>query len=218
MKAIMSQPNEARNQLEDILKQKEYQVYYDDSQSFIEVWWEKTKAWIIDLLQKWFPSMQPTDGAATIVLISVLFIVVVLLMVVLYLIIRKWKRDVTFKEQKALQSLNQMHWSSQKHLLEADYQESLQNYALSTRHLFLGLLLYFQEREWLVVRLWKTNGEYYDDLIKVDHHGAELFYESALVFDRVTYGEGNIDKEEYIQLRNAVRGWLDKSVNTSEEE
>ena len=88
----------------------------------------------------------------------------------------------------------------------------LTDYTLSTRHLFLALLLYFHEKEWLEARIWKTNWEYYDELKKVNQEWAEQFYHLAYFFDEVTYGERNVQKEEYIQFHNEAMKWLGEGI------
>ena len=66
--------------------------------------------------------------------------------------------------------------------------------------MFLALLLYFHEKEWLEARIWKTNWEYYEEIRKVNQEWADQFYHLALLFDEATYGERKVDKEEYIRF------------------
>ena len=101
-----------------------------------------------------------------------------------------------------------MSWSFQKHLNEAKRQEELAQYSHATRHLFLALLLFFHEKEWLEARIWKTNWEYYEELKKVNTDYANQFYDLALLFDEATYGEKSVDQKEFEQFRHAVMNWF----------
>ena len=95
-----------------------------------------------------------------------------------------------------------MNWTSQRHLEEAKVQENIEDYRLSTRHLFLALLLSFHEKGLLEARIWKTNWDYYDELRKVDQSKADQFYQFAQFFEEVTYGERTVMKNEYLQFHH----------------
>ncbi|CRK83197.1 DUF4129 domain-containing protein [Neobacillus massiliamazoniensis] len=204
----MLDANKARNELKDILNQKEYRIYYQDSKSLLEVWWEKAKEWIAHLLQKLFPSIHSASKASGPILIAVIIAVLILLGVAIFFIIRHQRRKRMLSNRKPLQSMKEMNWSFQRHLEEAGKQEALGEYSLSTRHLFLALLLYFHEQEWLVARIWKTNWDYYDELRKVNQQDAQQFYQLATFFDEVTYGGRQVRREEYIEFQSEVMNWL----------
>jgi hypothetical protein len=204
----MLDANKARNELKDILNQKEYRIYYQDSKSLLEVWWEKAKEWITHLLQKLFPSIHSASKASVPILIAVIIVVLILLGVAIFFTIRHQRRKRMLSNRKPLQSMKEMNWSFQRHLEEAGKQESLGEYSLSTRHLFLALLLYFHEQEWLVARIWKTNWDYYDELRKVNQQDAQQFYQLATFFDEVTYGGRQVRREEYIEFQSEVMNWL----------
>jgi hypothetical protein len=110
--------------------------------------------------------------------------------------------------------MKEINWSFQQHLIEARKLEDLEDYTLSTRHLFLALLLYFHEKEWLVAKIWKTNWEYYDELRKVNQQCADQFYLLASFFDEVTYGERKVQKKEYIQFQMGAMKWFEENEST----
>lgn len=180
----MLDANKARNELKDILNQKEYKIYNQESKSLLAVWWEKAKEWIANLLEKLFPSIHSASKASGPVLIAVILAVLILLGVAIFFIIRQLRQKRKLSSQKPLQSMKEINWSFQRHLEEAVKQEALGVYALSTRHLFLALLFYFHEKEWLVARIWKTNWDYYDELRKVNQQDAQLFFNSLLFLMR----------------------------------
>ncbi len=203
----MGQMNDARDRIEDILNEKEYRIYYDESRNLFEEWWNQLKKWLADLLENLFPSIGSANGAAELVLLLIIFGALLLLGIAVFYLVRN-TRSKKLSKQKPLHSDKELSWTYQKHLREAKKQEENQDFTAATRHLFLALLLYFHEKEWLEARAWKTNWEYYDELRKVNQSWAHEFYDLALVFDEVTYGEYEIDKLEYLQFRDKAFTWL----------
>lgn len=206
----MQDTDKAREKLQEILQDTEYEVYYNDSKSIFTIWWEKAKEWIAEQFGKLVPSMQSAESAAGFILIIIIVIAIALLGVVAYILIRNSRRRMRFRDHKPLHSFAEMNWTYEKHLSEARELEAVEEYSQSTRHLFLALLLYFHEKEWLEARIWKTNWEYYDELQKVNKQWAEQFYYLASIFDGVTYGEKQVQRVEYLKFRSDVMMWLDK--------
>lgn len=205
----MLNENRARDQIEDILEGEEYKAYLQNDQGLLSGIWEKAKEWIRDLLGNIDPSLEPTGGAASGILITLIVIVVGILLILTFNAVRNGVRKRRFRSNKPLQSLNEMEWSYIRHLEEARKQEELGDYSKATRHMFLALLLYFHEREYLEARVWKTNWEYYDELRKVNQRWADRFYRLALLFDEVAYGEREVEKEEYLHYKQEARSWLE---------
>ncbi|WP_066288145.1 DUF4129 domain-containing protein [Bacillus sp. FJAT-29937] len=207
----MLETNKTKDELQRILGDKEYRVYYSDSKSMLEIWWEEAKKWMAEQLSKLFPSFEPSSGASGFILIVILIIVVVLLSIAVFVIGRNTKRNRMLRDKKPLQSVKELNWSFQRHLLEARNREALGEYTLSTRHMFLALLFYFHEKEWLEARIWKTNWEYYDELQKVNSSWAKAFFNLTNLFDEAAYGEREITKEEYTQFRSEAMYWLQET-------
>lgn len=204
----MLDPSKARDTLENILNRKEYRVYQDGTKGLLETWWEKAKEWVADRLSKLFPSMESASSASGPVLIGIIVVVVLFLLIFTFFMVRNIRRNRTFREKKPLQSLKEMNWSYQKHIEEAKKQEEQGEYTLSTRHLFLALLLYLHDKEWLEARIWKTNWEYYEELRKIHQFRADQFFLLANFFDEVTYGERKVSKEEYRNFSIEINKWL----------
>ena len=200
----MQDANNAREKLLEILNDKEYQVYYNESKSILTIWWEKAKGWLAEQLGKLVPSLESAESAAAPILIIIMIAVILLLGVVTYILIRNSRHRRTFRDHKPLHSLRELNWTYQKHLSEASRLEALEEFSQSTRHLFLALLLYFHENEWLEARIWKTNWEYYNELEKVNKQWADQFYSLASIFDGVTYGEKQVQRQEYLRFRSDV--------------
>ncbi|MEH7438971.1 DUF4129 domain-containing protein [Neobacillus drentensis] len=204
----MLDPSKARDPLENILNRKEYRVYQNDTKGLIETWWEKAKEWVADQLAKLFPTMESASSASGPVLIGIIVVVVLFLLIFTFFMVRNIRRNRTFREKKPLRSFKEMNWSYQKHIEEAKKQEELGEYTLSTRHLFLALLLFLHDKEWLEARIWKTNWEYYEELRKIQQQRADQFFLLANFFDEVTYGERKVIKEEYSKFSNEINHWL----------
>ncbi|MBS4199249.1 DUF4129 domain-containing protein [Bacillus sp. FJAT-49732] len=214
----MKNVNKAKDEIRDILNNKEYQVYANDSKSIFTIWWERAKEWIANQLEKLFPSLESASHAAAgPLLIAIIVIIVAMVFILAFLLVRRQVRQRKYKDHKPFQSLKEMEWTFQSHVEESERQESLGELTLATRHLFLSLLLYFHEKEWLIARIWKTNWEYYDELRKVNKEWAERFYNLALLFDEITYGDKTVNKDEYIQYKSQVMEWIDEDINDGQE-
>ncbi|MEH7223488.1 DUF4129 domain-containing protein [Bacillus sp. JJ1566] len=205
----MEQTNNARDRIEEILNGKEYRIYYDESRNVFQKWWAQVKEWLTDFLESLFPTIESGSGTAEVVLVFIILGALLLLGIAVFLLVRNKKRNANLSKHKPLHSAEELNWTYQRHLQEALKHEENHLYSPATRHLFLALLLFFHEKEWLEAKLWKTNWEYYDELRKVKQSWAEEFYDLALVFDEVAYGEYEIDKVEYNLFREKAFGWLE---------
>ncbi|WP_078548791.1 hypothetical protein [Litchfieldia alkalitelluris] len=207
----MVNTEDARKEIANILDGKEYQMYQPRSKGFFEALWDHIEGWIADLLMKLLPSVGASSGLASTILIVLIIIVIVILFIVVFLSLRRRKRNRIFHDNQPLTSKNEMQWSYLKHLNEAESQGELGEYTRSTRHLFLALLLYFHEKEWLLARIWKTNWDYYEELQKVSQSSANKFYNLALLFDEITYGERLVDHQGYLQYQKEVLSLIEKN-------
>ncbi|MGD6871375.1 DUF4129 domain-containing protein [Sutcliffiella horikoshii] len=204
---MLTEP-EAREQLEGILDQQEYQVYYADTRNTLQIWWDEFKAWLADLLSRLFPSMENTSGTAGNIMILVIILVIVILGAFVITYLAKNNPFGRNKKNKPFQSGVELEWSFQQHVNEAKKFEEVGDFSLATRHLFLGLLLNFHERQWLEAKIWKTNWEYYDELRREQKELAQFFFDFALLFDRATYGKQKIEKDDYLSFRDIALKWL----------
>ncbi|MGD6775129.1 DUF4129 domain-containing protein [Sutcliffiella horikoshii] len=204
---MLTEP-EAREQLEEILDQQEYQVYYADTRNTLQIWWDEFKAWLADLLSRLFPSMENTSGTAGNIMILVIILVIVILGAFVITYLAKNNPFGRNKKNKPFQSGVELEWSFQQHVNEAEKFEEVGDFSLATRHLFLGLLLNFHERQWLEAKIWKTNWEYYDELRREQKELAEFFFDFALLFDRATYGKQKIEKDDYLSFRDIALKWI----------
>ncbi|MBM7619187.1 hypothetical protein JOC95_001036 [Bacillus tianshenii] len=200
----------AREDLKEILSREEYQIYYKDNRNTLQVFWDDLKAWLAEMLAKFFPSMEATSSVAGNILIVVISVAIAILLIIFIFFAVRYRQRRIVGKQQPFRSSNELQWSYQEHLKQAKIQEELNDYSLSTRHLFLALLLYFHEKNWLEARIWKTNWEYYEELRTAKEESAELFFNFALLFDRATYGKQQILKDEYSLYRDKALKWLEE--------
>ncbi|WP_010530896.1 DUF4129 domain-containing protein [Lentibacillus jeotgali] len=204
----MAKTDNKQKQLQEILDQNEYQIYYEDNRNLLEVWWGRLTNWIGEQLAKVFSGLEPSSGFADLVLIIIIAAVLILVGFVVYQRVRQTRSSRGFTEIKPLESLNETKWTYNDHLQAAQNQERTGDYTVAARHMFLALLLYSHEKEWLKARNWKTNWEYLAELKHVNKHLAESFRQLALVFDEVVYGERVLEQDDYIRYRNETMKWL----------
>jgi hypothetical protein len=201
----------ARDELQNILDDREYTVYQGDNQGFFQRIWENIRDTVIDWLNNLFPEYQVSQGSGTIITVFLVILGLAALAIVLFLVSRNMINKRKFANQKPLQHLAEKDWSYREHLVESQKQEEAEDYSLAVRHLFLALLLYFHEKEWLQARKWKTNWEYYEELLKVNKEWAEQFYSLALKFDEAAYGEREIQQKEFIPYKETAMKWLNEN-------
>ena len=205
----MKNVNQAKDSLETILNQSEYQIYLQDNRNFIQVWWDNIKAWISDLFSSWLSSLQPTSSVGDALVVLLLIAAVILVFFFIFLSSRNWLRKRSLKNYQPLHHLKEHDWSSLDHFQEANRLETQLAYAEATRHLFLSFLLILHEKEWLEARMWKTNWEYYAELQATKSDLASDFYQLALIFEEVTYGEKKIPEKDFFSYRERIKKGLD---------
>ncbi|WP_407270799.1 DUF4129 domain-containing protein [Radiobacillus sp. PE A8.2] len=213
----MANANQTRTELEDILSKNEYTAYYNDSQNWLLNIWDRLWEWFSELLESLF-SITPSTSVAGGLLFAILAVVFVIVLLVIALSVQSGRRKRMFRDHPPLQSADEMRWSYQRHVEEANKYEAQADYTLSTRHLFLAVLLYFHEKDWLEARISKTNWEYYEELLRVNQQAAQHFHHLALVFDQVTYGDRVMKEQEYSDIRMEAMDWLESTQLVHEDE
>lgn len=200
----MLNENDAKKEIKEILNTHEFKMYEAKEPNIIQKWWSAMKEWLIELLIKWFPSVEKAEGIADTILIVVLLLIVLILLVITFLLVRNRVNKRRYKEKAPLVHKHEMDWTSDMHIKEAETYELAGDYSLATRHLFLGHLLYLHEKNLLEAKIWKTNWEYYEELRKENDGLAKEFQQIAQDFEDVTYGYMEMSKEDYEILRQIV--------------
>ncbi|MGD6857003.1 DUF4129 domain-containing protein [Bacillus infantis] len=208
----MKDAEQARKELSEILEGREYTVYQDQGESFLEKLREKFFTWLEEL----FPQIEFSSGSSgsfpfIMVLAGVLFIGIVV-----FAAARASKRQKILQEQQPLDRAAKISWSYKKHLEEAGKHEESGDLTKGARHIFLALLLWFNEHGWLNAKIWKTNWDYYEELKRTDTNTAEVFYSLSALFDRAAYGGQNIKSSEFQQYKREALRLMDNSANLQE--
>ncbi|WP_217586316.1 DUF4129 domain-containing protein [Lentibacillus saliphilus] len=207
----MANVDEAREKLEKILADKEYQVYYEDHRSLLEVIWDDVTAWFLELLSNVF-TLNPSNNMGDVIIVLIIAVVLVLLAITIGLGIRSVRRKYKYRSVSPIQSPDDLSWSYEAHLEKAEAYRSEAQYAQAARHVFLALLIYFNDIGWLEAQNWKTNWEYVIELRRVNRDGADAFLKLAHVFDEVFYGEHPMQQTEYEQYRHEADRWLKQDI------
>ncbi|MDY0408894.1 DUF4129 domain-containing protein [Virgibacillus soli] len=193
----MFDTEDARKQLDEILRSSEYRVYDVQRINPLTKLWNDFKEWLYEKVVELFPSAATNEKMAKVMITSILLLVGVLLVICIFLLIRYVKRKQQFRDHIPFVEGKEKDWTFATHISEAQKQETAGDFSQASRHLFLALLLYSHKQGWLEKGLWKTNGEYYLELRTVNKNLADEFYQLARIFDEITYGERPINKEEY---------------------
>lgn len=208
----------ARERLEDILSEREYQVYEEESQGFFQSFLTTIENWINEQLENLFSSFGVAGGGAAFGFFIIIIVVVALLAVILLTIRRRGKRQQLARNEKPFNIRHEKDWTYHNHLDESFKYEQNEAYTLASRHLFLALLLYFHDIDWLEAKSWKTNWEYYDELRSSDREGADFFYKFVQLFDHITYGEREVQQEEYNDYRRQTMTWISERARHHDSE
>ncbi|KGX90656.1 DUF4129 domain-containing protein [Pontibacillus marinus] len=212
----MSKAQQAKEKLDQILEQDEYQVYYEEQENPFQYLLNQIGEWLLRMFQKLFPQIQITDQAVDVTMYVLGAVGIVILILLVVLIKRNLASNRTSRSNAhPIQHKDELAWSSDKHLQEASSYKQKGDYQQAIRHVFLAMLLYFDQQKWIEARVWKTNWDYYEELKKINLVWATQFYELAQRFDEVTYGEREVDEQEYESYRQQALEWLNSNRESS---
>lgn len=211
----MKQTNEVRDELEKILSEQEYQAYYN--QTFLERMWARVQEWLNDVLASVFGNMGATGFSSTLFIYFVIIILIIVGIIVLVHMNPSFSKRSKIGKHAPIYSSHELEWTFEMHLVEAKRQEEKMDFTKATRHSFLATLLFFHEKEWLKAKIWKTNWEYYEELLKVNRDAANFFKEVVQLFDEATYGERKIQQKEYEIFAKDVEQWIKVNEDKKDE-
>ncbi|WP_280769551.1 DUF4129 domain-containing protein [Salipaludibacillus daqingensis] len=207
--------NDARQKIEEIMNDQEYQAYQDDSQGFLQALIDNVLAWMDDLLGS-LTIGAGGGGIGAIIATLLVLLLVVLLVFILIKVGQGARRKRMYRDTKPLEQMREIDWSYHHHLQASSEQEQAGEYTIASRHLFLALLLYFHDIRWLEAKVWKTNWEYYEELRSMNPNAADFFYHFVLFFDQITYGKRTVTKQEFDHYRKETMTWLDTQHDTND--
>jgi hypothetical protein len=194
---------EAREELEVILAQKEYQVYYVKEKNTLQDLLERLQDWLSRLFSNFTPNIEVAENASEWVSYGMVAVGIGIVILLIVIFSSRMVRENRYFS-KPLGTQEELVLSSQSHLKEADRLFAQGNLRSALRHQFLALILYLNEIQLIEARVWKTNGEYIDEL---DQHTPELvdrFKKIALTFEATWYGGRVIATEDYLDYQDQV--------------
>lgn len=186
-----------KKQLEEILEQEEYQAYQKVQEGPLHSLRETIINWLEGLVKNLFPNASFQSPGVEALIYVIGFFGIGLLIFLIVRLTQSTKRQSELKKSSPLTHSSHLEWTYREHLQEAEKREREGELREATRHVFLALLLHFDDRDYIAVRIWKSNGEYVEELTRVDRSLAKTFREFAIFFDRVTYGGQSISREQF---------------------
>jgi hypothetical protein len=198
-------PKQANHELEKILAEKQYQIYYRKDQNTLADLLDSLQAWINRHLAKLLPEQEFRDDVSEWISYGM---VGVGIFVVLFLLILFSSRVVREKRfyAKPVVTEQELELSTKSHLREAEQYYEAGDLRQALRHLFLAYLLYLDEKKWIEARAWKTNGEYEGELQETQRDRAAEFRKFAHTFEATWYGGRQVTADSYLDYRNQVIG------------
>lgn len=192
---------DGKRKLEEILKREEYQQYYEENKSSGSKIMEKIIEYLEELITKLFPNLEMSTDISGKIMVFVIVLIVVLLAVIFFRFINKRITQRAYDRSVPLEQLHEKDWTYKDHFEKAERREKTRDFQGAIRHLFIGLILYYDSIDWIKAEIWKTNWEYYAELKRKSTKDAKSLNQLARIFDEVTYGEKEVSPEEYEEFK-----------------
>lgn len=205
-------PEKAREELERILSEQQYQAYYRSDQNVLLSWLDWLQNWLYDVLKKYFPETMALSNATEWIAYLILGVVILLLFLFLFMLGSRFVRTGSFQE-KPIGTASELAWSVREHLAEAERLADKEDFQAALRHAFLAFILYLDQTDWIDAKPWKTNGDYYDEIEGHSREKAQIFYLLALKFEETMYGGRHVNKDHYDTYRNQIEQLINDHSN-----
>lgn len=160
-------------------------------------WMEKAISHVIDLIANLFRVADIPREAAGTVSVTVIVVAIGGLLFLIYWLSRKMVRQQ--KQARVLLVPGEPLHSPKDYLLEARALGQHTQWREAIRHLFLAMLVYLQQNQWIRIEKWKTNWEYAEELQYRHPDVRELFRRHARSFEQAWYGQEEIDPQLFWQ-------------------
>jgi hypothetical protein len=196
-------PLKARENLEDILSQKEYQVYYREDKNTLADLLERLQDWLNRHLAKFLPKAEIREDASEWISYGMVGLGIAIVLLLLLMFSSKIVRENRYYS-KPIGTESEFVQSPLSHLQEAEKRFAEGDLRSAQRHLFLAYLLRLDQLQWIEARAWKTNGEYLDELQGTRPEIAKTFRSLAFRFEATWYGGRQFSNEDYREYRQQV--------------
>ncbi|UJF32580.1 DUF4129 domain-containing protein [Paenibacillus hexagrammi] len=195
----VQQVSEDKEQLSQILQDKEYTVYNQQEHGSIWDWlkplWHK--------IRKYLPDIHLPKGSGDFITYAVM---IVLLAIAGYGIYWFSKQIIRQKRVRSTAYLpaGELSRSYNEYWRQADASRLTRQWREGVRYTYLSLLFYLEAGKALRVEKWKTNWEYRDELEEKEPSLVPVFQESSLVFDRIWYGKEEVTEEQFTRFYQQI--------------
>jgi hypothetical protein len=196
-------PLKAREDIENILSQKEYQAYYREEKNTLADLLQRLQDWLNRYLGKWLPEPEIRESTSEWISYGMVGLGIAMVLLLLFLFSSKVVRENRFYS-KPIGTESEFILTPQSHLEEADKRLEEGDLRSAQRHLFLAYLLSLDQHQWIEAKAWKTNGEYFDELQGKQLDIATMFHTLASRFEATWYGGRPLTKEDYVEYHQQV--------------
>ncbi|MDR3271646.1 MAG: DUF4129 domain-containing protein [Peptococcaceae bacterium] len=196
-------PAVAAETIRNILAERAYAIYYEEKTSILQDLLAKLREKILYLLDKFLPDLDiPASVSAVLAYVVIAFFILLLAGCVIYIVNHLLRHQ--HLQRQAVISSRELRQSVVDHLNLAAECAAGEDLPAATRHLFLACILYLDQAGYVQARLWKTNGEYVEELRAGKPTLATVFDQLALKFEDGYYGGKLISREDYHRYRQRV--------------
>ncbi|MBM7542082.1 DUF4129 domain-containing protein [Amphibacillus cookii] len=200
----MNDIDQLRDTVEDILAEDAYQVYYQDQRNIFQRIWDQIMDWINGWLSNLLGDLQPANSLADAIIVGMLVIGGILTLLLILFITRYLMRKRQLKRNQPLQSMAYQTKTLQDYIDQFEAEQQADDLQGAVRYRFLILLFRLEENEWLKVANWKTNWDYYKEIERIGREQADAFYQIAIYFESITYGNKRVELKAYQAYIKAI--------------
>jgi hypothetical protein len=175
---------------------------------FVEKWLKELVEWF----QKLFPNTQIPSGAVDVVKYIVIAFGILLLIFMIYWFAKQIIGQKRLSRKRIPHDQDRVRTSAD-YLRMAQQAKERGEWREGIRCLFLSLLFYAENKSWLQVERWKTNGEYFEELQLHRPEFLSEFAEGALLFDRTWYGKEAAGLQEFGPFYSKVAQLMKEEVS-----
>ncbi|WP_440896449.1 DUF4129 domain-containing protein [Amphibacillus sp. Q70] len=193
----MKQANAWRGVLEEILSTDEFQAYYQDQRNIFQRIWDWLKEWVTNLFQEWFSGLSPSSSIGDAILVILLTIGLILVCLLVAFALINWQRRKRLKDNQPLKNFSSQTLTFKDYQERFEEAEEREHYPEAIRYRFLLLLFNLEEKQLIKIERWKTNWDYFKELTQINEDQAERFYQLAVYFEAVTYGNKKVKSDDY---------------------
>lgn len=200
----MNDIDQLRDTAKDILAEDAYQVYYQDQRNIFQRIWDQVMEWISEWFSNLLGGLQPGNSLADAIIVGMLVIGGILTLLLILFITRYVMRKQQLKRNQPLQAVTYHTKTLQDYIDQFETAQQSDDLPGAVRYRFLILLFRLEENEWLKVVNWKTNWDYYKEIERIGREQADAFYQIAIYFESITYGNKRVELKAYQAYIKAI--------------